>query len=403
VLSVPAGTQRGFYNPASLFAPRFGFAWSPFAGDRTTIRGGFGMYYNRPELSLISSMMNTPPYLQTVQLTNGFLQNLGGATAAAPAPIANIYAVDPMLHVAYTMNFSLSVQRQLPKGVFAEIAYVGNEGRHLQRQPDINTPTFANYQIISSYPSASRPSVNAYRPYAGFSSIYMRVSDSNSNYNALQLYMTKRKGDLMVSASYTWSKALSDSSTNTDNPEDPFARQFNYGPTTYDRRQIFVTNFNYNVPLFRRRRGVVGSALGGWALSGTVRAQTGPELSVTEDGITGVMRADYIGGPTTLPSDQRTPNHWFNTAAFVVSPETRRGNSGMGIITGPGMYLWDTSLRKNFRLTERFRLRFQADSTNLMNHSNFLSLQTKITNNQYGQVRAAAPPRNLQFGLRLQF
>jgi hypothetical protein len=403
VLSVPAGTPRGFYNPASLFAPRVGFAWSPFAGDRTTVRGGFGMYYNRPELSLVSQMMNTPPYLQTVQLTNGYLQTLGNAAAAAPAPIANIYAVDPKLHIAYTMNFSLSVQRQLPRGVFMEVAYVGNEGRHLQRQPDINTPSFASYQIITSYPNASRPSVNAYRPYAGFSSIYMRVSDSNSNYNALQAYVTKRRGDLTISASYTWSKALSDSSTNTDNPEDPFNRGFNYGPTNYDRRQIFVTNFHYSVPLFRHHRGFLGAGLGGWELSGIVHAQTGPRLSVTEDGITGVMRADYIGGPIDLPSDQRSPNHWFNTAAFVASPETRRGNTGVGILTGPGLYTWDTSLRKNFRITERFRLRFQADSTNLMNHANFKNLQPKTSSNQYGQVSQAAPPRNLQFGLRLQF
>ena len=403
VLSVPAGTPRGFYQTSSLFAPRAGLAWSPFGDDRTTIRSGFGLYYNTPETSMVSQMMNTPPYLQTAQLTNGNIANLTGASAAAPAPIANIYAVDPNQKTAYTMNFSTSVQRQLPKGVFAEVAYVGNLGRHLQRQPDINTPSFANYEIIASYPTASRPSVNAYRPYLGFSSIYMRMSDSNSNYNALQAYMTKRKGDLMMTVSYTWSKSLSDSSTNTDNPEDPFNRRFNYGPTTYDRRQIFITTFNYSMPFLRGHHGLAAAALSGWDLSGMIRYQTGPELSVTEDGITGVMRADYIGGPIYLPSNQRTPDHWFNTAAFVASPETRRGTAGMGILTGPGLSTWDTSLRKNFRITERFRLRLQGDSTNLLNHANFRNLQAKITSNQYGQVTQAGPPRNLQFGLRLQF
>jgi hypothetical protein len=178
--------------------------------------------------------------------------------------------------------------------------------------------------IIASYPSASRPTVNAYRPYLGFSSIYMRMSDSNSSYNALQVYITKRKGDLMMTASYTWSKALADSSTNSENPEDPFNRRFNYGPTTYDRRQVFVTTWNYSVPLFRHHRGLTGAAFGGWELSGVVRAQSGPVLSVTEDGIIGVMPADYIGGNANLPPDQRTPDHWFNTAAFVTSPETRQ-------------------------------------------------------------------------------
>lgn len=401
VRSVPAGAPPGFFNSAGAFAPRFGFAYSPMS--RSTVRGGFGMYYNRPETSLISPMMNVPPYLQTVQLTNGFLANLRGATAAAPAPIANISAINPNLKTTYTMNFSLSVQRELPHGVFADLAYVGNLGHHLLRQPDINTPSFANYQIIASYPSASRPSVNAYRPYLGFSQINMRLSDSNSNYNALQAHMTKRKGDLMMTASYTWSKALADSSTNSENPEDPFNKRFNYGPTTYDRRQIFVATFNYRVPLFRSRRDFLGAAFGGWELSGVTRAQTGPQLSVTEDGITGVMRADYLGGPVALPSDQRSADHWFKTAAFVTSPETRRGNSGMGIVTGPGLYTWDTSLRKSFRLTERFRVRFQADSTNLLNHANFRNLQAKISNKQYGQVTQCGPARNLQFGLKLMF
>ena len=367
------------------------------------MRGGFGLYYNRPETSIISSDMNTPPYLQTVQLTNGFLQNLRGAAAAAPAPIANIYAINPNLQNSYTMNFSLGVERQLPSGILASIFYVGNLGRHLLRAPDINTPSFANYMIIASYPTASRPSVNAYRPYLGFSSIYMRIGDSNSNYNSLQAYMTKRKGDLMMTASYTWSKALADSSTNSDNPEDPFNRAFNYGPTTYDRRQALVTTLNYMIPVFRGRHGLRGAAFAGWELGGIVRAQTGPLLSVTEDGITGVMRADYIGGPVSLPAGQQTPDHWFNTAAFVTSPETRRGTAGMGIVTGPGLYTWDTSLRKNFRITERFRLRFQADSTNLMNHPNFRNLQAKISNKQYGQVTQCGPPRNLQFGLKLMF
>lgn len=157
------------------------------------------------------------------------------------------------------------------------------------------------------------------------------------------------------------------------------------------------------MPTFRRRHGLRGAAFGGWELSGVVRAQTGPMLAVTEDGITGVMRADYLGGPASLPSGQRSADHWFNTAAFVTSPETRRGTAGVGIIEAPGLSTWDTSLRKTFRVTERLRLRFNAESTNLMNHANFRNLQAKISNKQYGQVTAAGPARNLQFGLRLQF
>jgi hypothetical protein len=205
------------------------------------IRTGFGVFFNRPENSIVSSALSTPPYLRTVQVENGNLADPSGGTAAALSPMDSIYAVDPKLKTAYTMNFSLSVQRELPRGVFVEAAYVGNLGRHLQRAPDINQPTFEDYMALAKIPSASRPPVNSYRRYKGFSAIYMRLSDSNSNYNALQLYGAKRRGNLMMTASYTWSKALADASKNSEDPEDPFNRSFNYGPTTYDRRHIFVT------------------------------------------------------------------------------------------------------------------------------------------------------------------
>ncbi len=134
-----------------------------------------------------------------------------------------------------------------------------------------------------------------------------------------------------------------------------------------------------------------------------VRAQTGQQLSVTCDSVAGVRRADYIGGPVNLPSGQRGPDHWFNTAAFVAAPVERRGTAGVGIVTGPGLYIWDTSLRKQFRLTERFRLRFQAETTNAMNHANFRSLSAKTSSKTYGQIAQAGPARNVQFGLRVQF
>jgi len=401
VLSVPATAPRGFYQPAHLLAPRFGFAWAP--SDRTTMRGGFGLYFNRPETSLISPVLNSPPYAQSIQVQFGNLANPAGGSAPAPSPVDTSQASDPHLKNSYTMNFSFSVQRELPRGVFAELAYVGNVGRHLLRQPDINQPTFVDYLIIAGYASSARPSVNAFRRYKGFSVITMRLSDSTSNYNSLQAYMTKRKGDLLMTASYTWAKALADTSKNSEDPEDPFNRHFNYGPATFDRRHVLVTTFNYRIPAFRNLRGVGGGVLGGWEASGVVRAQSGQMLSITCDSVAGVRRADYIGGPVQLPSDKRSVDHWFNTAAFVAAPDIRRGTSGVGILSGPGLYTWDTSLRKQFRVTERLRLRFQGDMTNAMNHANFRNLAAKTSSKTYGQMAQAGPARNIQFGLKAMF
>jgi hypothetical protein len=403
VLAVPMGAARGFYEAEHRFAPRFGFAFQPGRGNRTTVRGGFGTFFNRPEMSIITPALLTPPYLKTAQIENGNLANPSGGTAAALSPMDAIQAIDPRLKTSYTMNFSLSVQRELPRGVFVEAAYVGNLGRHLMRQPDLNQPTFADYMAIAPIPKNDRPPVNAFRRYRGFSEINMRISDSNSNYNALQLYATKRKGNLVMTTSYTWSKALADASKNSEDPEDPFNRKFNYGPATFDRRQIFLTTFTYRVPMFNSLRGVPGAALKGWEMSGIVRAQSGPQLTVTCDSVAGVRRADYLGGLVDLPSDQRDPNHWFNTAAFVAAPAERRGTAGVGILRGPGLYVWDSSIRKVFRINERFRLRFQADLFNAFNHANFRNLSSKTSSKNFGQVAEAGPGRNIQFGLKLNF
>src|SRR5262249_7298267 len=194
VLSVPAGEPRGVYNPQHLFAPRFSFAYSPFGNSKSVIRGGFGIFYDKPEGNLIFSGVNVPPFISSASLENGNLAALASAKAAAPAPFANIDSIATNLKVAYTMNYSLGVQHELPKGIFVEATYVGNQGRHLLRQPDINQPSFADLRANQALPSAQRLTTNALRPYKGFSQIRMRLSDSTSNYNALQLYAAKRKG-----------------------------------------------------------------------------------------------------------------------------------------------------------------------------------------------------------------
>ncbi|HZF38106.1 MAG TPA: carboxypeptidase regulatory-like domain-containing protein, partial [Blastocatellia bacterium] len=401
VLSVPTGALRGLYQPQHLFAPRFSFALSPFNDNKTAIRGGFGIFYDRPEGNLIFPMVNLPPYAGSSQFENGNLANVKGA---ASAPFGNIDAIDPNLVVPYQMNFSLNVQRELPWGIFGEVAYIGNLGRHLIRQPDINAPTFEALQAAAKTPSAQRPSTNALRPYKGFSTIRMRLSDSNSNYNALQLYATKRKGSLTMTVSYTWSKVLTDSSGNTDNLEDPFNRGFNYGPASFDRRHIFVTTYTYRLPFFSKASGLVYNALGGWEVSGITRWQTGQYLTpvATGNSVLGNRRADYLGGAISQPGSDPLVE-WFNKAAFGSAPDERRGTAGVGVIEGPGRYLWDLSLRKKFSIHENYKLQFQADFFNAFNKLNLNNPNVNFSNSGYDTITGAAPGRNVQLGLKLTF
>ena len=421
VLSVPAGAPRGLYDPDHVFMPRFGFAWSPGNDNKTAIRGGLGMFFDRPEGNLIFSQVNIPPFLNSTTFENGNIANVAAAKASALGPFARIDAIDPELKLPYSMNWSISVQREMPFGIFGEAAYVSNFGRHLLRQPDINAPTFQALVDNQKLPSAQRKSTNALRPYKGFSEIRMRLSDANSSYHALQLYATKRKGQVTMSASYTWSKSLADASGNGDGVdagEDPFDRRLNYGPTSFDRRHIFVTTYTYRVPFFRKWNSVARAALSGWELSGITRFQTGPLLTVRGSTTIGTRRANYLGGEVNLPSGERTIDRWFNEEAFTPAADDGRGNSGRGIVLGPGRRLWDLSMRKRFGISEAVKLQIQADFFNAFNQTNFGNPNTdmpalvttpgadprqNIKTSSFGSISSAAPGRNVQLGLKLTF
>ncbi|HKG62148.1 MAG TPA: carboxypeptidase regulatory-like domain-containing protein [Pyrinomonadaceae bacterium] len=402
VRAVPTGAPRGLYQGHHYFMPRAGFAYSPFDDNKTSIRGGFGMYYDRIEGNLIFPSLSNPPFATSAQFQNANLSNItGGSTTLAP--FAQINAVNPDLDTPYTMSYSLSVQRELPYGIFAEAAYVGNLGRHLIRQPDVNQPTFE--QLRANLPPGPNINVNALRPFKGYTAIRMRMSDSTSNYHGMQLYATKRKGDLLMTTSYTWSKVLTDASGFNDNPEDPFNRKFNYGPATFDRRHVFALTYTYNVRMFARTHGFVKAVLDGYEISGVTRLQSGPYLTVTgtANSVFGNRRADCVSSETLFEDGERGPNSWARRDAFAIAPDTRRGTCGVGTLLGPGAQTWDFSLRRNFRLTERFKLRFQADIFNAFNRTNFRDLENNLSSAAFGTISTSGPPRNIQFGLKLTF
>jgi hypothetical protein len=404
VSTVPATAPRGFYPAQNLFMPRFSFAWQPFANAKTAVRGGFGTFHDRPQGNVTFTQLGTPPYSGGVQYESGNLSNPAGGTASALAAMATITAIDPHLKTPSTYSWNLGVQRELPGGLFFDITYVGNVSHHLLRKPDINFPSFA--LLATNYALTPRPVTNSYRPYPGYSTIGMHLSDANSNYNALQTYLTKRKGNAIMTVSYTWSHALSDSSSDDDNPDSGIEwrnRKLQYGPASFDRRHIFVFTYTYRIPLLRNRHGLLGGALGRWEISGVTRSQSGSPFDPVASSTGVTRRADYLGLPVELPADQRTPDHWFNTAAFKAAPNNQLGNAGIGTIMGPGLQVWDASLRKVFRIRESWSLRFQADAFNLMNHPNFRGLSVTTTNANYGSFSACGPARNLQAGLRLTF
>jgi hypothetical protein len=394
------GAARGLYDGEHLFMPRVSFAWTPDAAGKTSIRGGVGIFYDRPEGNVIFSSLNIPPFTQISQFENGNLSNPSGGTAAALAPLGTINVIDPDMGTARNTNYSISMQRELWGGYFFEVAYIGSKGRNLLWFPEINNPTFDVWSANAALPAAQRASVNAIRPYKGYSSIRQRRSEAEANYNGLQLYGTKRRGDITFTASYTLSKVDTNANGFGDDAEDANL-DYNYGPANYDRRHIAVFTYTYRVPFLRDRAGVLGAALGGWEVSGITRLQSGGFLTPGGPSSIGGRRPDYTGEEIAI--DGANELRWFNTAAFVAAPDTRRGNASVGMIEGPGRHTWDLSFRKKFRIVGKSAVGVQADVFNLFNRLNLNNPNVTLDNVAYGTINAAGPPRQVQIGVRFEF
>jgi hypothetical protein len=396
--SFPTGATRGFYDSQNMFMPRFGFAYA--LTQKTVLRGGYGTYSTRAEGNIIFSQLNIPPITQITQLYNANLGNpAGGSTLAAP--LANINALNPKLKNGYAQQFSLSIQREVAKGIVAEVAYVGNLGRDLLRAPDINQIPFTLFAANVQLPTAQQAPQAALRPYPGYSSILQYNSDSTMNYHALQSYVSKRAGNIFMTASYTFSKSLGDSSGEGDNPEDYLNRHFNYGPTSFDRRHVFIATYVWSLPRLQSWNPVLRQVMGSWMLNGIIRLQSGQYYSITGSTAEGTRRADY-NGAAVYPSSQG-PNGWFNASAFAVAPVSRLGDSGTGNVEGPPLHVFNLSLAKNFRYRERYNLKFQTDFFNAFNIANFSGLGTTVTSGGFGTLASAYPPRQIQMSLKLTF
>ena len=398
---IPFGAPRGLYEPQHLFMPRFSFSYS--LNPTTVIRGGAGLFYDKPEGNLVFSQMNLPPVLANTVFENFNIANPSSGASGAVGAVGTINAIDPNLKLPYQTNYSVGVQKELGRGYFAEASYVGNTGRNLIRQPDINRASFNDLRANAALPSAQRVSENFLRPYKGYSSIRMRVSDASSQYHSMQLFAAKRRGDFQFTVSYTLGRVLTNASGNGDNDTADGANDldFFYGPATFDRRHAFINTLTYRLPWLRDRGGVLEAVLGGWEASSKYRFQSGQYLTPSGNSSIGGRRAEYLGGDIAI--DNADELRWFNTAAFGNPPEDRRGTATVGQIQGPSFSQLDMSFRKNFRFGKRYNLTPIFDVFNLFNTVNLTNPNVNANDVAFGTINGAQPPRQFQIGARFDF
>ena len=480
--AINTGASRGFYKPENLWGPRIGFAYSPFSDNKTVVRAGFGIFYDKPEGNILGLGINSQgyaPWAQTASIsgTNASLSQFDSAPGAAtvPAPTTiSLNGVNPNLVVARSYQYSLGVQHELPEAMLLQVAYVGNLGRHLLRGPSFNNATWTQQGYIPASPNPNNlacpaGTATAYncsagfaptglskdqiRPYLGYGNIQMALSDANSNYNALQVSLTKRAGFFTTSFSYTYSKVMGqdggagDAYNENAEPECPFTclvstaanpvlvnggtaavsggtqtggvveswQQYYKGKASFDATHIVATTFTLESPWGKNRSGVVGGAVKGWLLSAIMHYQSGAPLTATASKAVGLngnnltRRANIVAGQslsysasgTTCPAAKIC---WVNPNAFATEGPLGAGDAPIGDIIGPNFYDWDLSLRKSFSFGERASLQIEGDAFNAFNRTNW---NNPTVNNagstSFGQITTSLPARVLQLGGKITF
>jgi hypothetical protein len=275
------------------------------------------------------------------------------------------------------------------------------------------------------------------RRFPNLGPILMSESTGNSNYNGLQVWLNRRFTDsLSYSVAYTWSHALSDVplTSFTSGTTDPFNYHLDYGDADLDRRQTFVANAVYQMPSFKSWGPAGNAFLGGWQLNTIISFYGGVPLDVYSavnpnyNGLAatpanGGLRPNLVSGQP-IYADKGDPLNYLNPLAFALPPPGQFGNLSRGLVRQPSITNVDFSLNKNFALSERARLQFRAEFFNLFNHPSFNGFGnavfsgTTITqpvpnvnnfnvattrNSQFGLLTSDRGPRQIQFGLKLNF
>jgi hypothetical protein len=378
--------------------PRIGFAYDLTGRQRTVLRGGYGMVFERVQGNFIFSQINNPPFVRQATLFTANIENPSGGTTRTPPP--GITSFDLGVKIPTVNNFSFGVQHKLSADTVVDVAYVGSSGWNLYRGLNLNQLPAGTLQANPGI------NTNALRPYRGYADIVQFTTGANSSYNSLQVQVRKQfSGGGLVSGAYTWSKSITDASSWAEQPMNSYDAKRDRGLSAFDRRHIFVLSYVYPLPFWQQQNTWYQKAFGGWQLSGITTIQSGMPLNIGIQGDragtgTGNQRPNLVGD---WRAGGGTEKRWFNTDAFALPALGTFGNLGRNAVIGPGMNNWDISMQKYFSFTERWKLQARAEAFNAPNHLQYWGVATTVGASNFGQVTSATDPRTFQFALKLLF
>ena len=454
---VPPGVTKtrnaaGNYEKCqNTLSPRIGFSWQFLPQfNRIVLRGGYGIYYSQPTGQAFFQSVFGEPF-SNLQIVLGPGNSRATFQAPFPEPFptpdsfpmftpygpgtaTTIYAVSPYFRPAMIQQYSLNLQWELPEGWLWEAGYVGTRGTHLLRSRSANQALNATPENpIRGQTSDTVANIGLRAPILGVAPDSMNIveSEGSSSYNGLELSLTKRLGHgFQFLASYTFSKTLDTDGADINaisagnavtlgNQNVPQAR---WGRASTDRTHRFVLSGTWTLPL--PSRGLEGVFLGGWALSGVAIVQSGSALTIALTNATNIFgisedRAQLSGTCRnnqllTSGSLETRLNNYFNKSCFTTPPVIGAdgigadfGDSGTGIVDGPGEFNVDLSISKLFALRwprDGNGLQFRAEFFNTFNHPQFANPDSNFSSSTFGVITSTAVNARVgQLALKFSF
>jgi hypothetical protein len=421
-------------------SPRFGFVLDLSGNSTAIMRGGFGIFYDRPMGNLYFDMSGNPPATLVSQLNYGLLTQLSAAggdpdTTLGMSPIE--YDFTPPRVYAWNVGF----QKKVWKNLVFDLAYVGSHSDRLVTREQLNEVPIGAAWLPENQDSTTGGvlSTDFMRPYQGYNNIHNYAYKGFSNYHSLQTSVQRRfDNGFMVSAFYVYSKSLginnddyADIRANVSEAEN---RRINYSYTDRDRPHNFAVNFVYQTPKVTENAGL-GLLVNDWQISGIYRVMSGTPYTVNFS-VPGVSSQTLTGSPSINSrvvvvcdpgsGSSSDPYDQLNTACFAPPQIGSKGDeSARYFVHMPGINNLDLSLSKSFRVGNRARMEVRLDAFNALNHTQFSGVNSSVsftslsdstvTNLPYdssgnlirqsgfGTISGVRPARTLQLVTRLTF